>query len=94
MTSRTFATRAIALDPEAERPGFDARFDRCRSMLYVIASRLLGTAEQAAEAVANCRATAARNLTDFTSEAAFGSWLARVLIDEALTIFRTRHRDQ
>ena len=90
MGLQDFATPGIELEPAAERLRFDARFDRCRTMLFVIASRLLGADDEAAEAVANCRAAASRNPPKLASEPAFRSWLARVLIDEALAIFRNR----
>jgi len=86
-------TAAVACEPRAQSIPFEARFDRCRSMLLVIASRVLGGMDDAARAVANCRRTAALTAPASASEPAFRSWLARVLIDEALAIVRRRNAD-
>jgi len=65
---------------------FNARFNRCRGLLYFIARRVLGRDNGAADAVHNCGLRASRNLRDFAYEGAFRSWLIRILIDEALVL--------
>ena len=72
------------------RTVFQARFERCRTLLHFIACRVLGDDEGAADAVQNCFVTASRNLPAFESEGAFRCWLLRVLIDEALLILLQR----
>jgi DNA-directed RNA polymerase specialized sigma24 family protein len=57
-------------------------------MLCFLAYRMLGNPEQARDVVENCRITASRNPPVFESEGAFRSWLARILIDEALSILQ------
>jgi DNA-directed RNA polymerase specialized sigma24 family protein len=56
-----------------------------------LAYSILGTHEGAGNAVENCRIVASRNPPDFAHEGAFRSWVARILIDEALAILRQRN---
>jgi len=72
-------------------PVFDARFSRCRRSLYFVARRVLGSLEGCEDAVQNCLLTASRNPPRFEDEGAFGSWLLRILIDEALLIRQRRN---
>ena len=68
---------------------FDERFSHCRKTLHFVAFRILGDSEKAAYAVENCRVKALRNLPRFEGRGAFGSWLLRLLIDEALSILHS-----
>jgi DNA-directed RNA polymerase specialized sigma24 family protein len=70
---------------------FMERFWRCKSLLHFLAYRILGTHEGAGNAVESCRIVASRNPPDFEYEGAFRSWIARILIDEALAILRQRN---
>ena len=70
---------------------FMERFWRCNSLLHFLAYRILGTHEGAGNAVENCRIVASRNSPGFEYEGAFRSWVARILIDEALAILRQRN---
>jgi DNA-directed RNA polymerase specialized sigma24 family protein len=70
---------------------FMERFSRCHSLLHYLAHRILGTDEGVGNAVENCRIVASRNPQDFEYEGAFRSWVARILIDEALAILRERN---
>lgn len=70
---------------------FLERFWRCNSLLHFLAYRILGTHEGGGNAVENCRIVASRNPPDFEYEGAFRSWVARILIDEALAILRQRN---
>jgi DNA-directed RNA polymerase specialized sigma24 family protein len=56
-----------------------------------LAYRIFGTHEGARDAVENCRIVASRNPPGFEYEGAFRSWVARILIDEALAILRQRN---
>ena len=69
----------------------DEQFTRCHETLHFIASRILADSELAACAVENCRGKASRNLPSFDSEGAFGSWVLRLLISEALAILHQDH---
>jgi DNA-directed RNA polymerase specialized sigma24 family protein len=64
----------------------DVLFSRYRSLLLFIAYRVLGNREEAEDAVKNCLRVAADSAPRFEQEGAFRCWLARVLIDEAVTI--------
>ena len=64
----------------------DVLFSRYRALLSLIAYRVLGNREEADDAVRNCLRTAADSAPRFEQEGAFRCWLARVLIDEAVTI--------
>ncbi len=65
---------------------FDVLLSRYRPVLSLIAYRVLGNHEEAEDAVQNCLRTASDSAPRFEHEGAFRSWLARVLIDEAVTI--------
>ena len=97
--------RLFASDVEAENQGrratgvktsqetamsFEERFWQWRGSLFLIAYRVLGDARTATEAVENCFLKASRKPPTFASDGAFGSWILRILIDEAVLI----HCDQ
>jgi DNA-directed RNA polymerase specialized sigma24 family protein len=75
--------------PEQTR-GFASRFSRYRPLLYSLARRVLGDIRGAETALENCWRTASRNPPEFEYEGTFRSWLARVLIAEALAIRKNR----
>ena len=64
----------------------DVLFARYHSLLSLIAYRILGNHEEAEEAVQNCKRVASYRAPRMEHEGAFRSWLARILIDEAVTI--------
>jgi len=68
--------------------GLASRFSRYRPLLYSLARRVLGDKPGAENALENCWRTASGHPREFAYEGAFRSWLARVLIDEALAIVR------
>src|SRR5580658_6542727 len=76
----------VGFDPKI----FEDRFARCRNLLHFLAARILGSQDEAEDAVRNCRAAASRNPPSFESEGAFRSWLARILIDEACALIRRK----
>jgi hypothetical protein len=69
---------------------FELQFSHSRRLLDFLARRILNCAEEAEEAVKNCRLTASPNPPCFSSEGAFRSWLVRILIDEATLLLRRR----
>src|ERR1700731_5282721 len=75
---------------ESDPKIFEDRFARCRQLLHFLAARILGSQDEAEDAVRKCRAAASRNLPSFESEGAFRSWLARILIDEACALLRRK----
>ena len=72
--------------------GIASRFSRYSPLLYSLACRVLGDIPGAEHALENCWRTASRNPPEFDYEGDFRSWLARVVIDEALAILR-RNRE-
>ena len=75
---------------ESDPKMFEDRFARCRRLLHFLAARILGSEDEAEDAVRNCRAAALRNRPSIESEGAFRSWLARILIDEACALLRRK----
>jgi DNA-directed RNA polymerase specialized sigma24 family protein len=82
----------IANRTEEDPAAFHTRFWRCYRLLHFIACRVLGGPERADDAIENCWRRASRNPPQFQYQGAFRSWLVRVLIDEALDIFRENAR--
>ena len=81
---------AEILNLESDPKIFEDRFARCRRLLHFLAARILGSQDEAGDAVRNCRAAASRNPPSFESEGAFRSWLARILIDQACALLRRK----
>jgi DNA-directed RNA polymerase specialized sigma24 family protein len=87
-TCTTFLTPHQAM-PATDRTQWgtlDERYERCRPALHFIARRILPDQEIAACAVENCWLRASRNPLSFESDGAFGSWIMRLLIREAVCI--------
>jgi DNA-directed RNA polymerase specialized sigma24 family protein len=78
----------LCLEPDPKI--IEDRFARCRRLLHFFAARILGSQDEAEDAVRNCRSAASRNPPSFESEGAFRSWLARILIDEACALLRRK----
>ena len=70
----------------------DVLLSRYRPVLSLIAYRVLGNHEEAERAVRNCIRVASDGAPRFDHEGAFRSWLARILIDEAVTILYKQRR--
>ena len=71
---------------------FEILFSRYRPILYRLAQRILRNHEEAEDAVQNCSLVAFRKMESFKYEGAFRSWLARIVVNEAITILRKRKR--
>jgi DNA-directed RNA polymerase specialized sigma24 family protein len=87
-----YEDRTISNGAQEHPTIFAARFARCRGLLRLIASRVLGSNEEAENALQSCWLTASRNPPKFEYEGAFRSWLFRILIDEALIILREKEQ--
>ena len=59
------------LNVESDPKSFEDRFARCRRLLQFLAARILGSQDEAEDAVRNCRAAASRNPPSFESEGAY-----------------------
>jgi len=71
---------------------FVERFWKWRDSLYVVAWRVLGDSRAAAEVVEVCFRKTSHRPPRFESDGAFGSWLLRILVDEALRARAERRR--
>lgn len=67
-------------------------FSRYYRFLHFLACRVLGGREDAQDVVQNCLLRAVRNLQQFNNDGAFRSWLARILVNEAIDLLRKRRR--
>jgi RNA polymerase sigma-70 factor, ECF subfamily len=77
---------------QGDTDAFEILFSRYRPILYRLAQRILRHHEEAEDAVQNSSLAAFRKLKSFKYEGAFRSWLARILVNEAITILRKRKR--
>jgi RNA polymerase sigma-70 factor (ECF subfamily) len=77
---------------QGDREAFEILFSRYRPILYRLAQRILRNHKESEDAVQNCSLAAFRKMHGFKCEGAFRSWLARILVNEAITIHRKRKR--
>jgi RNA polymerase sigma-70 factor, ECF subfamily len=77
---------------QGDRNAFEILFSRYRPVLYRLAQRILHNHEESEDAVQNCSMVAFRKMESFKYQGAFRSWLARILVNEAITILRKRKR--
>jgi RNA polymerase sigma-70 factor, ECF subfamily len=77
---------------QGDTNAFEILFSRYRPILYRLAQRILRNHEESEDAVQNCSLVAFRKMESFKHEGAFRSWLARILVNEAITILRRRKR--
>jgi RNA polymerase sigma-70 factor, ECF subfamily len=75
-----------------DRNAFEILFSRYRPILCRLAQRILRNREESEDAVQNCSMVAFRKMESFKYEGAFRSWLARILVNEAITVLRKRKR--
>jgi RNA polymerase sigma-70 factor (ECF subfamily) len=90
---RTWIARAREGDAEA----FRVLVDRHRDRVYGLALRIVGRAEDAEEAAQDAFVRAWRALPEFRGEAAFGTWLHKIVVRLAIeraTALRARARRQ
>ena len=72
--------------PSPPTPEFAERFNLWRDSLFFVAYRILGDGRLAFDAVDNCFLRACHNAPQFASGGAFGSWILRTVIDEAILL--------
>jgi RNA polymerase sigma-70 factor, ECF subfamily len=77
---------------QGDKNAFEILFSRYRPTLYRLAQRILRNHEESEDAVQNCSLVAFCKMETFKYEGAFRSWLARILVNEAITILRKRKR--
>ena len=79
-------------NPQTSLETLDELLSRYRRLLSLIAYRVLCDHEQAELAVQSCTQVASYIAPKFENEGAFRSWLARVLIDEAVALLSNQRR--
>jgi RNA polymerase sigma-70 factor (ECF subfamily) len=75
---------------QGDRQSLDILFLRYRRTLVLVAYRVLGNHNEAEVAVQNCFRKVSDIAPVVEHQGAFGSWLVRVLIDEALMLLSER----
>ena len=74
------------------REAFDELFQRHKSFVYSVCYRMLGSAEDAVDAMQATFIRAYRGLRGFRRQSAFRSWLYRIAVNEATLIIRRQQR--
>ncbi|MBX6370685.1 MAG: RNA polymerase sigma factor SigM [Acidothermus sp.] len=87
-TDALLLRRHLAGDPDA----FAEIFRRHRDRLWSVALRVLGSPEDAADAVQDAVISALRAAASFRGEAALGTWLHRILVNTCSDYLRRRQR--
>lgn len=97
-----FPQRAVYLSQDAEdtalvqrilagdMAAFEALVDRYQRPLFAVASRMLGSREDAADATQNALVRIYENLKSFDPDRRFFSWSYRILVNECLNVLRAR----
>jgi RNA polymerase sigma-70 factor (ECF subfamily) len=88
MTDEELVRRTLAGDPGAYARLVDRHYDRCARYAY----RMLGTREDAEDAVQETFLRAYRALARYEARDAFGGWLARILVNQCRTLAARRAR--
>lgn len=69
---------------------FRTLVERYQRVLFTVAARMLGDADQAADAAQDAFVSAYRKLQTYDSRHKFFSWLYRILVNECLNVRRSR----
>ena len=85
---RVIVERCFGGDPAA----FRTLVERYQRVLFTVAVRMLGDADEAADASQSTFVRAYRNLQTYDSRHKFFSWLYRILVNECLNVRRSRRR--
>lgn len=80
----------VARATEGDDAAFEVLVRRHAPRLLALATRLLGSAGEAEDAVQDALVTAWRRLPEFRAEAAFGTWLFRIATNRCLNVLRSR----
>jgi len=75
---------------EGDTRAFEALVRRHQRQLYRLAVRMLGNSSDAEDAVQDAFVAAWRQLRGFRGEAAFSSWMYRIVTNRCLRLLRTR----
>lgn len=83
-----FVRRSLAGDTDA----FGVLVTRYQHVMYTVALRMLGNAEDAKDVTQDAFVKAFRQLATFDSSYRFFSWMYRIVINECLNLIRARRR--
>ncbi|MFB7762193.1 RNA polymerase sigma factor [Streptomyces xiamenensis] len=75
---------------EGDEDAFEVLVRRHGPVLLRLAEQLLGSAAEAEDAVQEALVSAWRRLPEFRREAAFGSWMYRIVTNRCLNVLRAR----
>ena len=88
MTDEELVRRTLAGDPDAYARLVDRHYDRCARYAY----RMLGTREDAEDAVQETFLRAYRGLARYEARDVFAGWLSRILVNQCRTLGARRAR--
>lgn len=74
------------------REAFDQLFQRHKSFVFNVCYRMLGSAEDAADAMQTTFIQAYRSLGGFKRQSVFRSWLYRIAINASISMIRQQQR--
>jgi RNA polymerase sigma-70 factor (ECF subfamily) len=77
---------------DGDSAAFRTLVERYERVLFTVAVRMLGDADEAADASQNAFVRAYRKLQTYDSGHKFFSWLYRILVNECLNVKRSRRR--
>src|ERR1700757_2560578 len=75
---------------QGNRGSVKAVFAKYRTALYPVAYRVLGNREEAEGAVQHGLSVAASKAAELNTTIGLGGWLARIVLDEAITVLHQR----
>jgi RNA polymerase sigma-70 factor (ECF subfamily) len=73
---------------------FEELVRRYRQPIYQVALRMLGDAADAEDATQDAFVQAWRNLAGFRADAAFSTWMYRIVMNRCLNVLRSRRRTE
>ena len=88
MTDEELVRRTLAGDPDAYARLVDRHYDRCARYAF----RMLGTREDAEDAVQETFLRAHRALARYEARDSFGAWLTSILVNQCRTLAARRAR--
>ncbi|MFC1419069.1 RNA polymerase sigma factor [Streptacidiphilus cavernicola] len=91
---RTGDALLAARAAEGDDAAFETLVRNHSGALLHLAQRMLGDQVEAEDAVQECFLTAWRRLPDFRGQAAFGTWMYRIVTNRCLNILRARRPTQ
>jgi RNA polymerase sigma-70 factor (ECF subfamily) len=77
---------------DGDAAAFEALVRRHEGKVYAVCLRILGDAEEAADAAQDTFLTVVRKLDQFRGDAAFTTWLHRIAVNACYDVLRTKRR--